>query len=133
MAMTLRRALGTAAWVAALTLPVQAAPAAHEHGVARLSVAVDGRTLSVELDAPLDGLLGFERPPRTDAERKAAADLLQRLRDPAALFRPDAAAGCSAGAVTVSAPGAVGAVTSVLVATPEMVASKKASVSFATA
>ena len=82
----------------------QAAPHAHEHGVARLAVAVDGNTLSIELDAPLDGFLGFERAPRTDAERKAAADLLVRLRDAAALFKPDAAAGCKAGDVKVEAP-----------------------------
>lgn len=85
-----------------LAAAAQAAP--HEHGVARLSVAVDGNTLSIELDAPLDGLLGFERAPRTDAERKAAADLLARLHDAGTLFKPDAAAGCKAGAVTVTAP-----------------------------
>ena len=104
MTMNPLRVACAATLMAVLGLPVLAAPGAHEHGVARLSVAVDGRTLSLEFDAPLDGLLGFERPPRTDAERKAAADLLQRLRDPAALFKPDAAAGCSAGAATVSAP-----------------------------
>ena len=85
-----------------------AAPAvahkAHEHGVAHLAVAVDGRTLSITLDAPLDGFVGFERPPRTDAERKTAADALARLKDGAALFRPDAAAGCTLADASVSAP-----------------------------
>lgn len=90
--------------LAALTPPAQAAPHAHEHGVARLTVAVDGATLSIGLDAPLDGFLGFERAPRTEAERKAAADLLVRLRDAAALFKPDAAAGCRPGEVSVDAP-----------------------------
>jgi hypothetical protein len=95
--------------IAALSLFVahptaQAAPHAHEHGVAKLSVAVDGNTLTIALDAPLDGFLGFERAPRTDAERKAAADLLVRLRDAGALFKPDAAAGCKAGEVKVEAP-----------------------------
>ena len=83
---------------------LHAAPHAHEHGVAKLSVAVDGNALSIELDAPLDGFLGFERAPRTDAERKAAADLLARLRDAGGLFKPDAAAGCKAGDVKVEAP-----------------------------
>jgi len=55
-----------------LAAGAQAAPQAHEHGVARLSVAVDGKRRTIELDAPLDGWLGFERAPRTDAERKAA-------------------------------------------------------------
>lgn len=89
----------------AVVLAAGAAGAApHEHGVARLAVAIDGATVAIELDAPLDGLLGFERAPRTDAERKAAADVLQRLRDGASLFKPDAAAGCSAGVARVEAP-----------------------------
>jgi hypothetical protein len=91
-----------ALWLA----PVQAAPHAHQHGVAKLAVAVDGNTLTIDLDAPLDGFLGFERAPRNDAERKAAADLLARLRDAAGLFKPDAAAGCKAAEVTIDAPSA---------------------------
>ena len=90
--------------LAALWVPAQAAPHAHEHGVAKLSVAVDGNTLTIDLDAPLDGFLGFERAPRTDAERKAATDLLARLRDAAGLFKPDPAAGCKAGEVKIDAP-----------------------------
>lgn len=81
-----------------------AAPHAHEHGVARLDVAVDGATLSIVLDAPLDGFTGFERAPRTDAERRLAAEVLARLKDAAALFRPDAEAGCSPTGVSVDAP-----------------------------
>lgn len=83
---------------------VMAAPQAHQHGVASLAVAVDGNRLSIELDAPLDGFLGFERAPRTDAEKKAAAELLARLKSADGLFRPDAAAGCKAGAAEVKAP-----------------------------
>jgi hypothetical protein len=41
----------------------------HEHGVARLDVAVDAGRVSFSLETPLDNLLGFERAPRTDAER----------------------------------------------------------------
>jgi hypothetical protein len=69
----------------------------HEHGVVKLDVALDGNKLSVALQAPLDNLLGFERAPRNDAERQAAAALLARLRSPdkaTALFAPDAAAQC---------------------------------------
>jgi hypothetical protein len=89
-----------AAWVA---MPA-AAHKAHEHGVAQLAVAVDGATLSITLEAPLDGFVGFERSPRTDAERKTAAEALARLNDGAALFRPDAAAGCALAEARVSAP-----------------------------
>ena len=102
-----RAAIATAITALALfaTHPIaHAAPHAHEHGVAKLAVAVDGNTLTIALDAPLDGFLGFERAPRTDAERKAAADLLARLRDAGGLFKPDTAAGCKAGDVKVEAP-----------------------------
>jgi hypothetical protein len=40
---------------------------AHVHGLVSLNVAVDGRILTVQLEAPLDSLLGFEHRPRTDA------------------------------------------------------------------
>lgn len=76
----------------------------HEHGLARLDVALDGNRLTVAMDAPLDGFLGFERAPRTDAERKAAAELLARLKAPAGLFTPDAAAGCHLERAEVKAP-----------------------------
>lgn len=68
---------------------------AHVHGLASLNVAVDGRVLTVQLEAPLDSLLGFEHRPRTDAQRKAAAALLDRMKTGQNLFRPDPAAQCS--------------------------------------
>lgn len=88
-----------------LTAPLLAlAAGAHEHGAARVDVALDGQRLSVALEVPLDALLGFERAPRTDAERQAAATLLKQLRDGALLFRPDAAARCRPVASNVNAP-----------------------------
>ena len=80
---------------------------AHEHGVMKLDVAIEGSTLSIAIDSPLDSFLSFERAPRTDAERKAAADLLTRLRGPdkgAPLFSPDAAAQCTLTKAEVDAP-----------------------------
>jgi hypothetical protein len=67
----------------------------HEHGVVRLDVALDGATLLIEAEMPLDSLVGFERRPRTEAERKALDAALAKARDGAALFRPPAAAGCT--------------------------------------
>jgi hypothetical protein len=75
-----------------------AAGQAHEHGVVKMDVAIEGQKLSIAVEAPLDNLLGFERAPRTDAERKAAAEVLARLRSPdkgMPLFVPDAAAQCT--------------------------------------
>ncbi|MFO1329002.1 MAG: DUF2796 domain-containing protein [Rubrivivax sp.] len=85
-------------------VPVLALAAPHQHGVARLTVAVDGARLTVGLESPLDGLLGFERAPRTDAERQAAATLLARLKAADALIRPDPAAACKLVSSQVTAP-----------------------------
>ncbi len=80
---------------------------AHEHGALKLDVAVEGNRLMIAMEAPLDNLLGFERAPRNDAERKAAAELLARLRSQdrgMALFTPDAAAQCALDKAEVLAP-----------------------------
>ncbi len=77
---------------------------AHEHGVAALMVAVDGPTLVVRLESPLDNLLGFERAPRSAEERAAADRLLARLTSGERVVTPTAAAGCTLVAATVDAP-----------------------------
>ena len=75
---------------------VHATEAAHVHGLMRMDIAVEKSTLTLQLDAPLDSLLGFERAPRTAAERQTADALLTRMNaDAAALFKPSAAAGCA--------------------------------------
>ena len=94
---------------ASASVTVSAAPAgkAQEHGVIKIDVVIDGKTLSIAIDSPLDSFLGFERAPRSDAERKAAADLLTRLRGPGQgvpLLTPDAAAQCTLSTATVQAP-----------------------------
>lgn len=101
-----------AAWASGLGLLLwpgtgAAAGKAHVHGVVQVNVALDGQQLTIDLDAPLDNLLGFERAPRTAAERQAAADLLASLRRPGAgaqLFVPDAQAGCTPATAEVQAP-----------------------------
>jgi hypothetical protein len=79
-----------------------AAPHAHVHGVAKLDIAVDGNKLSIQLDSPLDNLIGFERAPRTDAERKIADSAVATLRAAAAMFKIDPAAQCVASRVELS-------------------------------
>ena len=66
----------------------------HEHGVARLDIAVDPQRVSIHFDSALDNLIGFEREPRSDAERAVVAGVLARLRRAEQLFRIDAAAAC---------------------------------------
>ena len=74
---------------------------AHQHGAVTLSIGIEAATLTVQLEAPLDSLVGFEHAPRTAAQKQAAQTLLSRLRTPANLFRPDAAAGCTPGAFEI--------------------------------
>ena len=75
----------------------------HEHGVAQVDVALDGSKLSIQFESPLENLVGFERAPRNEAERRAVEQALARLADPA-LWQPDAAAQCKAGTPRVRAP-----------------------------
>jgi hypothetical protein len=77
---------------------------AHEHGKATLDVAVDGGRVDLRLATPAINVLGFERAPRTDAEKKAAADAAALLRRHAQLFAFPVAARCTAGAAEVTAP-----------------------------
>jgi hypothetical protein len=97
-------------WMSCLTFaaaPAWSAGKAHEHGALKLDVAIEGNKLTIAMEAPLDNLLGFERAPRTDAERKAAAEVLARLRSPIqgkALFSADAAAQCTLSKADVQAP-----------------------------
>lgn len=94
----------TALLAALLGAPATAA-GAHEHGVVKLDVAVDGQRLVIDMDSPLDNLLGFEHAPRNDAERARADALVKRLREAAALFRIDGGAGCTLAKVDLqSAP-----------------------------
>ncbi len=80
-----------------------AAPA-HQHGVAQLDAVLDGAVLTVSLSLPLDSLLGFERAPRSAAEKQAAAALVERLRTDALLVQPDPAAACVREAVEIASP-----------------------------
>ena len=86
--------LNALVWVAMAGSP-QARAGVHEHGVVKLDVAVDGNVLTLQLEAPLDSLLGFEHRPRTQAQRQAAQAVLKRINDGASLFQPSRAASCT--------------------------------------
>jgi predicted secreted protein len=90
--------------IAALTaaaLPAQAG-STHQHGVARLDVAVEANRVTFYLETPLDNLLGFERAPRSDAERQQADAAVARLKAAEKLFRIDGNAGCKLSKVTLT-------------------------------
>jgi Protein of unknown function (DUF2796) len=83
------------AFLAAMTAcPVLAQQGAHNHGVVALVMAIDKETITLELEAPLDSLVGFERAPRNDAERKRVQHALERLKSASTLFTIDPDAQC---------------------------------------
>lgn len=81
--------------------PLAAQPlGSHQHGVVQLDIAVDANRITVQLSSPLDNLLGFERAPRNDAERRRVASMLTVLRG--APFVIDPAGACRPGAVQLN-------------------------------
>lgn len=89
---------------AAMAMPAFAAEHAHQHGVVSLVATLEGDLLTLDLDAPLDSLLGFERAPRTPAEREAAAALIKRLDPGQSLWQPNEEARCVLTKTRVEAP-----------------------------
>ncbi|MFJ7009052.1 DUF2796 domain-containing protein [Pseudomonas putida] len=67
---------------------------AHEHGVAKLNVVLDGNTLELELDSPAMNLVGFEHAASSDADKAKVAAVRQQLEQPLKLFGLSAAANC---------------------------------------
>ena len=79
-------------------------PGAHVHGIAKLDVAIDGETLTLALESPLDNLLGFEHMPRTDKQKAAVRAMAETLNKPAALFVATPAAQCAPASVKLESP-----------------------------
>lgn len=77
---------------------------AHAHGRIELDVAVDAQRISLRMESPLHDLLGFERAPRSVAERGRVTALAERLRAADKLFVVDAAGECQLADATVEAP-----------------------------
>jgi hypothetical protein len=67
---------------------------AHEHGHAKLSIAVEGTSVAMEIEALGLDVLAFEHPAATEADKAAVAAGKAGLADPLALFAPPAAAEC---------------------------------------
>lgn len=78
--------------------------AAHEHGVAKLNVVLDGNTLELELDSPAMNLVGFEHAASTDADKAKVAAARQQLEQPLKLFGLAQAAGCKDEAQELQSP-----------------------------
>lgn len=92
---SLVRAIALIAGALTATVSAIAQQHAHTHGRMALDVAVDTESITLAIASPLDSFLGFERAPRTDAERKRVADMVVRLNAADQLFQPDPAAACT--------------------------------------
>ncbi|MGL6111750.1 MAG: DUF2796 domain-containing protein [Rubrivivax sp.] len=98
------RLLARAALCVALVAPLAALAQghAHVHGVATLDIAVEPRRIVVQFATPLDNLVGFERAPRTDAERQRADEAVARLKAGDQMLRFDPAAQCKLAKVALN-------------------------------
>lgn len=105
--MSMTRTLAPGLLTGLLLLTAQsahAAPPPHRHGVAKLDITLDGGTLTLDLELPLDTAVGFEHSPRNDAERRAIAETAARLRNGMVLFKLAGAAQCSLAGADVKLP-----------------------------
>jgi len=94
-----------AALAACLAGGVSAQPQrAHTHGRLSLDVAVDAKNITLRMQAPLDGFLGFEHAPRNEAQRQQVAAMVQRLKAADKLFAIDPKAACKLENVALHAP-----------------------------
>ncbi len=86
--------------IALSSLPIAgllaADPHTHAHGKAELEVTIQEGKIQGVFRSPMDNLLGFEHPPKTDTQRKSLERLRQRLGDATVLFRPNGEAQCAA-------------------------------------
>jgi hypothetical protein len=80
----------------------------HEHGKVVVNIAVEGGTLTVELDAAAMNVVGFERAPRNPAEWQRLAEVDRWLGSGVSVLGVPAAAGCVLSRVEYLPPGLVG-------------------------
>ena len=74
---------------------------AHEHGRGTLNVAVEGKRISMELEAPGADIVGFEHAANTRQQKAAVEKAKKDLLAPQTLFKFPTAAGCTVSAATV--------------------------------
>ncbi len=84
--------------------PIAAQGKAHAHGLAELHIVIEGRTGMLDFTAPAEDVYGFERDPRTPAERERRVKALGTLRHQISdMVVFDASLGCTIIATAVHA------------------------------
>ncbi len=82
--------------------------APHVHGEGKLAVAIEGGTVSMELEAPAKDIIGFEHAPKTAKEKKLVADAKARFTDGGKLFALPSQAQCKQTSVATELHGLAG-------------------------
>ncbi|WP_291998539.1 DUF2796 domain-containing protein [Candidatus Accumulibacter sp. ACC012] len=85
-------------------MPFAHAQHKHVHGEGRLDAVIDEGSISLDVELPLDAVVGFERAPKNDKQKAALAGAEKILNDAATLWQPTPAAGCSVQSVQVGMP-----------------------------
>jgi Protein of unknown function (DUF2796) len=75
---------------------------AHVHGRGHLNIAIEGKTISMELEVPGADIVGFEHEPTTPDQKSALAEAKAKLANALVLFAPAPAGGCTLDHVKVS-------------------------------
>ncbi len=66
----------------------------HEHGKGTLNIAIEGKLIVIELEAPGADIVGFEHPAKNAADRDAIEKAKAVLRDSDRVFTIPSSAGC---------------------------------------
>jgi len=85
-----------------LALPGEAGEAVHEHGVARISIAVEGNEIEIEMIVAGADAVGFEHTASSDNEKQAVVKAAKLLRDVNRIITLSPEADCSADEVEVN-------------------------------
>ncbi len=84
-----------------LALPAGATEPAHEHGVARISIAVEGHEIEIEMIVAGADAVGFEHTASSDREKQAVVKAAKVLRDVNRIITLSPEADCRAEEVEV--------------------------------
>lgn len=58
----------------------------HEHGSAKISIAVVENKIEFDFDCPAADLVGFEYKPKTEDDKKKSKEAFEKLKDPNSLL-----------------------------------------------
>jgi hypothetical protein len=77
---------------------------AHVHGIAQMNLAVDGKSVYLELASPAMNIVGFEYMPSSDQDQHAVHEAAEKLEDGDSLFEFSKAAGCTMVIAEIKSP-----------------------------